>query len=167
VARAAASAGVPVALLQALMREESGLDPEAVSAAGAIGLTQLMLPTAQQVARRLELPRPDRAALTDPETSIRIGAAYLGQLLKHHGGSAPQALAAYNAGEGAVSRWRGGGRGVELDEWIEEIPFDETRGYVKRVMRSYASYQLLAAPAEPPLAPPPQRRSAPAAPVPE
>ncbi len=146
VARAAASAEVPVALLQALMREESGLDPEAVSAAGAIGLTQLMLPTAQQVARRLKLPSPDRAALTDPETSIRIGAAYLGQLLRRYAGSAPQALAAYNAGEGAVSRWREGGRGVALDEWIEEIPFDETRGYVKRVMRSYASYRLLAAP---------------------
>jgi soluble lytic murein transglycosylase len=146
VTRAAASAEVPVALLRALMREESGLDPEAISAAGAVGLTQLMLPTAQQVARQLKLPKPDRAALTDPETSIRIGAAYLGHLLKHHGGSAPQALAAYNAGEAAVNRWRGGGRDVPLDEWIEEIPFDETRSYVKRVMRSYGSYQLLGPP---------------------
>jgi soluble lytic murein transglycosylase len=139
----AAEAGVPPALLQALMREESALDPEVVSPAGAVGLTQLMLPTAQQVARRLKLPRPDRLALTDPETSIRIGAAYLGQLLRAHQGSTAEALAAYNAGDGAVRRWRQGGRELALDEWIEEIPFDETRGYVKRVLRSYASYRLL------------------------
>jgi soluble lytic murein transglycosylase len=103
-----------------------------------------MLPTARQVARKLKLPRPDQAALTNPETSIRLGSAYLGQLLKLYGGGAAQAVAAYNAGEGAVARWRAGGRDAELDEWVEEIPFDETRGYVKRVMRSYASYRLLA-----------------------
>jgi soluble lytic murein transglycosylase len=139
----AAASDVPPALLQALMREESALDPEAVSGAGAVGLTQLMLPTAQQVARRLGLPKPDRAALTDPETSIRIGAAYLGHLLKLYGGAPAQALAAYNAGEGAVSRWRAGGRDALLDEWVEEIPYDETRGYVKRVLRSEASYRLI------------------------
>ncbi len=139
----AAASGVPPSLLLALMREESALDPEAVSASGAIGLTQLMLPTAQQVARRLKLPKPDRRALTDPETSIRIGAAYLGQLLTAYGGAPAQALAAYNAGQGAVRRWRAGGRDADLDEWVEEIPFDETRGYVKRVLRSDASYRLL------------------------
>lgn len=139
----AAASDVPPSLLLALMREESALDPEAVSASGAVGLTQLMLPTAQQVARRLKLPKPDRSALTDPETSIRIGAAYLGQLLKLYGGAPAQALAAYNAGDGAVGRWRAGGRDANLDEWVEEIPFDETRGYVKRVLRSDASYRLL------------------------
>jgi soluble lytic murein transglycosylase len=143
VRRHAAASGVPPSLLQALMREESALDPEAVSGAGAIGLTQLMLPTAQQVARRLKLPRPDRAALTDPETSIRIGAAYLGQLLEHFGGAPALALAAYNAGIGAVGRWHAAGHDTALDEWVEEIPFDETRGYVKRVLRSDASYRLL------------------------
>ena len=143
VSRYAAGSDVPPTLLQALMREESALDPAAVSASGAIGLTQLMLPTAQQVARRLKLPRPDRTALTDPETSIRIGAAYLGQLLRLYGGATAQALAAYNAGDGAVGRWRAGKRDVALDEWVEDIPFDETRGYVKRVLRSYASYRLL------------------------
>jgi len=143
VKRDAALAEVPPALMQALMREESGLDPEAISPVGAIGLAQLMLPTAQQVARKLKLPRPDQSALTNPETSIRLGSAYLGQLLKLYGGAPAQAVAAYNAGEGAVARWRAGGRDAELDEWIEDIPFDETRGYVKRVMRSYASYRLL------------------------
>jgi peptidoglycan lytic transglycosylase len=144
VRRHATPAGVPAELLQALMREESALDPEAVSPAGAVGLTQLMLPTARQVARRLKLPAPDRAGLMEPATSIRIGAAYLGELLVRFGGSAALALAAYNAGENAVGRWRAAGPDLPLDEFIEEIPYDETRGYVKRVLRSYASYRLLA-----------------------
>jgi soluble lytic murein transglycosylase len=156
VERYASASGVPPTLLQALMREESALDPAAVSAAGAIGLTQLMLSTAQQVARQLKLPKPDRLALTDPEISIRIGAAYLGQLLRRYDGAPALALAAYNAGEGAVGRWRGGARAADLDEWVEEIPFDETRGYVKRVLRSYASYRLLDG-----------RAPAPSGPVPE
>jgi soluble lytic murein transglycosylase len=142
VRRHAPTAGVPPELLLALMREESALDPEAVSPAGAVGLTQLMLPTARAVARRLKLPAPDRAGLMEPATSIRIGAAYLGDLLTRFGGSAALALAAYNAGENAVGRWRAAG--PPLDEFIEEIPYDETRGYVKRVLRSYASYRLLA-----------------------
>lgn len=146
VRRYAPAAGVPPELLQALMREESALDPEAVSAAGAVGLTQLMLPTARAVARRLKLPAPDRAGLMEPATSIRIGAAYLGALLTRFGGSPALALAAYNAGESAVGRWRAAGPGVPLDEFVEEIPYDETRGYVKRVLRSYASYRLLAGP---------------------
>jgi len=143
VRRHAPPAGVPAELLQALMREESALDPEAVSPAGAIGLTQLMLPTAQGVARQLKLPRPDRAALMQPATSIRIGAAYLGELLRTFDGSAPLALAAYNAGAAAVGRWKAAGPGLALDELVEEIPYDETRGYVKRVLRSYAAYRIL------------------------
>ena len=125
------------------MREESALDPAAVSPAGAVGLTQLMLPTARRVARRLALPAPDRAGLMEPATSIHIGAAYLGELLGRFHGSAPLALAAYNAGENAVERWRAAAPGLPLDEFVEEIPYDETRGYVKRVLRSYASYRLL------------------------
>ncbi len=143
VRRHAPPAGVPPELLQALMREESALDPEAVSPVGAVGLTQLMLPTAKQVARKLKLPPPDRAGLMEPATSIRIGAAYLGDLLRRFDGSAALALAAYNAGENAVERWRSAAPGLPLDEFVEEIPYDETRGYVKRVLRSYASYRLL------------------------
>jgi soluble lytic murein transglycosylase len=80
----------------------------------------------------------------EPATSIRIGAAYLGDLLVRFGGSAALALAAYNAGENAVGRWRAAEPGLPLDEFVEEIPYGETRGYVKRVLRSYASYRLLA-----------------------
>jgi soluble lytic murein transglycosylase len=125
------------------MREESALDPRAVSPAGAIGLTQLMLPTAQEVARRLRLGRVGRADLTGASLNIRLGSRYLGDLIRRFDGSVALALAAYNAGGGAVSRWLEQRRGLEIDEFVEEIPVEETRGYVKRVLRSYAAYRLL------------------------
>jgi soluble lytic murein transglycosylase len=132
-----------VDLVQALMREESALDPRALSPAGAIGLTQLMLPTAQSVAKQLKLGKVSRVSLTDASLNIRIGARYLGELVRRFDGSVALALAAYNAGGGAVSRWLVQRRGLELDEFVEEIPIEETRGYVKRVLRSYAAYRLL------------------------
>ncbi|HSD19995.1 MAG TPA: transglycosylase SLT domain-containing protein [Anaeromyxobacter sp.] len=151
VQRWAPPAGVPVDLLQALMREESALDPRAVSPVGAVGLTQLMLPTAREVARQLKIRRPSQADLMNGPLNIRIGARYLGQLLRRFDGQVALAVAAYNAGGGAVSRWLEARGGLELDEFVEEIPFEETRGYVKRVLRSYAAYRLLyggGAPAE-------------------
>ncbi len=143
VARWAPRAGVPVDLLQALMREESALDPLVVSPAGAVGLTQLMPTTAREVARRHKLGRPSHADLTKPSLNIRLGAAYLGELLRRFGGSPALALAAYNAGDGALRRWLGERGGLDLDEFVEEIPVSETRGYVKRVLRSYAAYRYL------------------------
>ena len=143
VRRWAPPAGVPVDLVQALMREESALDPRAVSPAGAVGLTQLMLPTAREVARQLRLGRLGQADLAKPSLNIRLGSRYLGSLIRRFDGSVALALAAYNAGGGAVSRWLGERRNAELDEFVEEIPIEETRGYVKRVLRSYAAYRLL------------------------
>jgi soluble lytic murein transglycosylase len=143
VKRWAPAAGLPVDLVQALMREESALDPRALSPAGAIGLTQLMLPTAQEVARSLKLGKVSRASLTEPSLNIRLGARYLGTLARRFDGSIALALAAYNAGGGAVNRWLETRRDLEIDEFVEEIPVEETRGYVKRVLRSYAAYRLL------------------------
>ena len=143
VLRWAAPAGVPPDLVQALMREESALDPRVVSPAGALGLTQLMLPTARSVATRLRLARPSRDDLLEPELNIRLGAQYLGGLLRRFDGQVALALAAYNAGGGAVSRWVEARDGLALDELVEEIPVEETRGYVKRVLRSYAAYRAL------------------------
>jgi soluble lytic murein transglycosylase len=136
-------ANVPPDLLQALMREESALDPAVVSAAGAVGLTQLMVPTAAQTARKLKLRPPTASDLTEPSLNIRLGAAHLGELLHRFGGSAPLAIAAYNAGENAVRGWWKVRGAVPLDEFVEEIPLQETRGYVKRVLRSYAAYRML------------------------
>jgi soluble lytic murein transglycosylase len=136
-------AGIDPDLLQALMREESALDPNALSWAGALGLTQLMPYTAKGVARRLKIAQLTTAKLLDPEINIRIGSTYLSDLVKQFEGTFELALAGYNAGGGAVTRWRRERPGLELDEWVEEIPISETRGYVKRVLRSYNTYQLL------------------------
>ncbi|HSN16225.1 MAG TPA: lytic transglycosylase domain-containing protein, partial [Anaeromyxobacteraceae bacterium] len=143
VTRWANAARVPPDLLQALMREDSALDPAVVSAAGAIGLTQLMPTTAAAVAKRLGMGPISSGSLTDPVTNIRIGAAYLGELLARYGRQPALALAAYNAGGGAVGRWLDARGAMELDEFVEEIPIDETRGYVKRVLRTFAAYRLL------------------------
>lgn len=130
-------------LLQALMREESALDPKALSWAGALGLCQLMPSTAAEVAQKLKLKRPTQAALLEPDLNIRLGAQYLSDLERRLKGTRQYAIASYNAGEAAVGRWRRANPALEVDEWVEEIPLAETRGYVKRVLRSFNTYKLL------------------------
>jgi soluble lytic murein transglycosylase len=130
-------------LLQALMREESRFDPSARSSTGAIGLTQLMPQTARRKAAELRLGGVTPDALRRPALNIRLGAACLGELLSTFDGSSVHALAAYNAGPQAVSRWMRARPDAELDEWVEQIPATETRGYVKRVVGSFRAYQLV------------------------
>lgn len=138
-----AANGLDPDLLQALMREESALDPLALSWAGAVGLTQLMPATAQQVAARLKLKKPTVQALLEPDLNIRLGASYLSSLVDRFSGAKPFAIASYNAGPGAVDRWRKDYGAEPVDAWVENIPIAETRGYVKRVLRSYNTYRLL------------------------
>ncbi|MBU8897390.1 transglycosylase [Corallococcus sp. H22C18031201] len=138
-----APAGVEPDLLQALMREESALDPKALSWAGALGLTQLMPSTAKAVAHQLNIKRFHVDSLLQPDLNIRLGAHYLGTLVKQFKGNTPYAVGSYNAGAAAVNRWRSDKPGQPLDAWVEEIPIAETRGYIKRVLRSYNTYQLL------------------------
>lgn len=130
-------------LLQGLIREESRFNPRARSSTGALGLAQLMPATARQVADSLDLPPVGEAALLQPTDNVRLGAAYLGQLVKHFGGNVAYAVAAYNAGPRAVERWRHALPQAELDEWVEHISFEETREYVKKVLGSYSAYKLL------------------------
>ena len=146
------AAGVEPDLLQALMREESALDPKALSWAGALGLTQLMPTTAQAVARQLKLKTPTTQALLEPDLNIRLGAAYLGSLIKRFPGQTAFAVGSYNAGPFAIDKWRADRPGMPLDAWVEEVPIAETRGYIKRVLRSFNTYQLLYG--QPPQAPP-------------
>ncbi len=136
-------AGIDPDLLQALMREESALDPKAMSWAGALGLTQLMPSTAKSVGRRLGIKNITHQRLLEPDLNIRIGSAYLGELMKQFDGTHEYAIAGYNAGGGASVKWRRERPTHEVDEWVEEIPISETRGYVKRVLRTYNTYQLL------------------------
>ena len=143
VERWARAARIDPDLLQALMREESLFVPWARSATGAVGLTQLMPGTARKVARALKLGRVSPQMLQRPVLNIRLGAAYLGELLSGMDGSKVHAVAAYNAGPDAVSRWIRARPAAEIDEWVEQIPAAETRDYVKRVLGSYGAYRLV------------------------
>jgi soluble lytic murein transglycosylase len=120
-------------LLYGVLRQESLFRPDATSLAGAAGIAQLGRSTAEITASRWQLPRPSRADLYDPETSIRLGAARLTTLIDKYRGQLPVALAAYNAGELAAERWLPE-RAIDSDIWIENIPYNETRAYVRRVL---------------------------------
>lgn len=129
-------------LLLSVMREESRFDPRARSVAGALGLMQIMPHTARNLNRRLNLDISDDAAIYDVKTNITIGGYYLNSLLKEFG-SLPAALAAYNAGHDKVKKWMQEGHYRSFDEFIEDIPYDETRNYVQRVLLTYATYTNL------------------------
>ncbi|MBD3335555.1 MAG: transglycosylase SLT domain-containing protein, partial [Candidatus Eisenbacteria bacterium] len=131
--------GVSPYLIWAVMRQESAMDPRAVSRAGAVGLLQLMPPTAGEVGARWGLPS---GPLTSPERNIPLGVAHMVEALEDDL-SLPEALAAYNAGPGNARRWRE--EGGALDLYIERIGYRETRGYVKRVLRDYEVYRSLCA----------------------
>ena len=146
------------ALLLAVARQESQFDPRAVSPAGARGLMQLVPATAKAVARELAIGYRAEALLDDPAYNLRLGAFYLKRQLERFGEPA-LALAAYNAGPGRVEAWlarygdpRGRGRHALVD-WIERIPFRETRNYVQRVLEGAEVYRRLLAERAPPLLP--------------
>ncbi len=139
----AATAGIDRWLLQALIREESAFNPRARSWAGALGLAQLMVPTAREVAHQLRAPWTGPAALYEPDFNLKLGARYLANVLKRFEGNQFYALASYNAGPNRVSSWLKSGPPVPMDEWVEDIPVDETRWYVKRVLSSASVYQRL------------------------
>ncbi|MDH4186292.1 MAG: transglycosylase SLT domain-containing protein, partial [Nitrospira sp.] len=136
--------GVNPYLVAAIIREESQYDVRAVSRVGAIGLMQLMPATANAVAQRHRLPSVTREDLFDQDTNIRLGARYMEQLLAQFSGNEIQTIAAYNAGPVVVENWAVQYRGRSQDEFVELIPYRETRQYVKRVLRSYREYLRLA-----------------------
>jgi soluble lytic murein transglycosylase len=144
VGAAATESGVDPALLWAIMREESGFAAGAESWANAVGLMQLILPTARSMAKRLQLDRKITGkALRDPAINVRLGAAYLAYLDGEFAGHPALAIAGYNAGEGAVKKWLKAAPGQSLDLFVERIPFAQTRGYTKRVLASFATYKFL------------------------
>jgi soluble lytic murein transglycosylase len=135
--------GVDPYLIAAIIREESQYDVKAVSRVGAIGLMQVMPATANNVAQRIGLPAVGREDLFDQETNIRIGVRYVEQLLEQFSGNVVYTIASYNAGPLAVGGWIAQYRGQGQDEFVELIPYQETRQYVKRVLRSYREYVRL------------------------
>ncbi len=131
-------------LVAAIMREESGFDPGAVSRTGALGIMQIMPATGRLVAKGyIKGAGFKEDGLFDPATNIRLGSRYLAGLTKRFNGNVVLAVAAYNAGPNAVSEWTKT-LPSETDEFIESIPYAETRAYTKRVLRSYMEYLRLA-----------------------
>jgi soluble lytic murein transglycosylase len=130
-------------LIAGLIREESVYDPRALSPVGAIGLMQLMPDTGRRVARQVGLSDFAVEQLYTPDVNLTLGVRYLADLLERFAGNEAYAVAAYNAGPEAVSRWLEAGPPRSIEEFIEEIPFSETRGYVKRVLRSAWLYRGL------------------------
>jgi soluble lytic murein transglycosylase len=129
-------------LLLAVMREESRFDPKARSIAGALGLMQIMPQTAYSLDKQIRIDIADDSAIYDIRTNVTVGAYYLNSLLKEFG-SLPLALAAYNAGHDKVRDWVKEGGYRSSDEFVEDIPYDETRNYVKRVLLTYLTYLSL------------------------
>ena len=138
---AARTQGVPVTLAMAVARRESGFWTEARSPVGAQGLMQLMPRTAQSVAKSIDLDSPANLVLTRADTNIKLGTAYLGQLLQRFNDNRILALAAYNAGPSRAKKWHTNPQ--PIDAFIEGIPFAETRAYVKAVLLYAAIYAQL------------------------
>jgi soluble lytic murein transglycosylase len=141
--REAAKYAIDPFLVMALIRQESAFNPKAVSVANAHGLMQLLPSTARRLARGMKLPRPSAARLHEPEVNIRFGMRYLSDLLKQFSGQTEKALASYNAGEHRVESWMSEGPYADSAEFVDTIPFSETRNYVKIIQRNYFFYKAL------------------------
>jgi soluble lytic murein transglycosylase len=136
------------ALAYAIARQESEFNVGAVSGAGALGLLQLMPATAQQLAKKAGLPFSQARLTSDAGYNATLGAAFLGEQLGRFNGSYVLTFAGYNAGPNRAAQWvarYGDPRGKDLDaviDWIERIPYTETRSYVQRVMENYEVYKM-------------------------
>ena len=136
----------PPELILGLSRQESEFNPSAYSRAGARGVMQLMPATAQITARKERLPYRRSALLGDPHYNMVIGAAHVSHLLTDLNGSYPMVFAGYNAGARRVTQWIdafGDPRAPDIDpiDWVEQIPFSETRNYVQRVLENTQVYR--------------------------
>lgn len=127
-------------LVLSVVREESRFDPEIKSIAGAIGLMQLMPQTAFRLGSKLKLGIKGTHELVDIKKNLHIGICYLSNLIKEFG-SYTYALAAYNAGEEVVKKWLQNRNYKSVDEFIEDIPYSETRNYTKRVISTFFEYK--------------------------
>jgi soluble lytic murein transglycosylase len=128
-------------LVAALVAQESTFVPDIRSSANAVGLMQLLPSTAKQYARALKL-KFSSSLLTNPETNIRMGTAYLADKVKEFG-DIHLVLASYNAGERAVRRWMSERPSLARDEFIDDIPFPETQNYVKKILGTAEDYRRL------------------------
>ncbi len=130
-------------LVASLIRQESEFDPTAISHANAYGLMQLLPSVGKKMAHEEGITSFQTFQLLDPAMNIRLGTRYLRQMLDRFGGVQEYALAAYNAGDSRVADWQAAGPYSGIDEFIESIPFTETREYVEAILRNEETYRAI------------------------
>ncbi len=135
--------GLDPYLMAALIRQESEFNANAVSPANARGLAQVMPATGRQLNRKLRIPRYNTAMLFTPDTNLKMGTYYLKQLSDELQGKWEATLASYNAGKSHVTKWMASANFREPAEFVESIPFNETRVYVQSVLRNAEVYRKL------------------------
>lgn len=133
--------GLDPYMVASLIRQESEFNPGAISKANAYGLMQLLPSVGRQMAKSEGIHHFDASSLLDPSTNIRLGAHYLKQTLDKFGGQEALAFAAYNAGDERVTDWQAAGNYRGIDEFVESIPFTETREYVQALVRNERIYR--------------------------
>ena len=142
ISKAAEKGKMDAYLVAALIREESRFDPEVVSWAGAVGLMQLMPSTARRITKDAGIIIDIDQGLFDPENNILLGTYYLASLINEFN-ELPIAIISYNAGENIVNKWLEKYYKDDISEFIENIPYKETRRYVKKVLKSYWQYRSI------------------------
>jgi soluble lytic murein transglycosylase len=130
-------------LVASLIRQESEFNPSVVSYANAWGLMQLLPPVGKALAKEEGMNHFQTFQLLDPETNIRLGTRYLRQRIERFGGVPEYALAAYNAGDSRVVDWEAAGPYQGMDEFVESIPFTQTREYVEAILRNVETYKAI------------------------
>ncbi len=130
-------------LVASLIRQESEFNPSVVSYANAWGLMQLLPSVGKALAREEGMSHFQTFQLLDPETNIRLGTRYLRQMMDRFGGVQEYALAAYNAGDSRVVDWESAGPYQGMDEFVESIPFTQTREYVEAILRNEEIYRAI------------------------
>lgn len=142
ISRQSTEEGIDPIVISGIIRQESIWDPLATSKSGARGLMQIIPSTGIILAKKCGVGRINPSSLYDPELNIRLGISYFSDLLKRFDNKVEYALAAYNAGPNRIPRWIDGCK-CSLDEWVERIPFKETRGYVKRIKVNIWEYKRI------------------------
>lgn len=135
--------GLDPYLVASLIRQESEFNAQAVSRANAWGLMQLLPPVGKQLAKEVRMRHFSQEQLTDPTVNLELGTRYFKHMVDSFGGQVEYALAAYNAGADRVKAWQAQGPYRDIHEFVESIPFSETREYVQAIMRNATVYRLL------------------------
>jgi len=130
-------------IVASLIRQESEFNPSAISTANAMGLMQLLPSVGKGLAKQMKIKHFSSDELLVADTNLRLGTRYFRQMVDHFGGQVEYALAAYNAGSDRVDDWRKNGNFADVEEFVESIPFTQTREYVQAIMRNAVIYKLL------------------------